>query len=180
MQKRNAGEQMGDMTVSMDTERTAVWIFALHPVPEDAIGAILLGLEEEGIPAEVGIVSGGSAESIAKQAADGSRLNVGIGIDGTGQTVVLHHRDLTADSPLFTLAADEYHRTHMRRLGVNAARLVKGNPLIFHNGHDDGVASGGAADRPHHQPDNKDQLRQDQLEELVFKVVAEILNNTQQ
>jgi hypothetical protein len=170
---------MMDMSVSMDSERPAVWIFALQPAPQDAIGSILLGLEEEGIPAEVEELPSGSAEILAKQAADGSRLNVGIGVDGTEQNVVLHHRDLPGENPLFTLTAEEFHATHMRRLGGNAARLVKGNPLILQNDPGGQAEHEEAAHHQHIQSDDMIQVYQDQLEEIVVAMVTEILENQQ-
>ena len=36
---------------------------------------------------------------MAKQAADGSTLNVGIGINGHEEKAVLHHRDLPKERP---------------------------------------------------------------------------------
>jgi hypothetical protein len=177
--KGRLGEQMTDMSISTDSERPAVWIFALQPAPQDAIGSILLGLEEEGIPAEVEELPGGSAEILAKQAADGSRLNVGIGVDGTERHVVLHHRDLPDETPLFTLTAEEYHATHMRRLGGNAARLVKGNPLIFQNDAGGHAEPEEAVHPQHTQSADMNQLDQDQLEELILAVVTEILENQQ-
>jgi hypothetical protein len=177
--KGRLGEHMMDMSVSMDSERPAVWIFALQPAPQDAIGSILLGLEEEGIPAEVEELPSGSAEILAKQAADGSRLNVGIGVDGTEQNVVLHHRDLPGENPLFTLTAEEFHATHMRRLGGNAARLVKGNPLILQNDPGGQAEHEEAAHHQHIQSDDMIQVYQDQLEEIVVAMVTEILENQQ-
>ena len=92
---------------------------------------ILWGLEEEGIPAEVQEVSGGGAVVLAKRAADMSPLNVGIGMNGAEGMVALHHRDLPAEKPLFTLTMKDVGAVQFRILGANAARLVKGEPLVF-------------------------------------------------
>jgi Dehydratase medium subunit len=56
-------------------------------------------------------------------------LNVGIGVSEARRAVALHHRDLPASQPLFVLGATDLAPTPLRRLGANAARLVKGDPL---------------------------------------------------
>ena len=111
-------------------EMPAVGIFITPPISRDTVNYILWGLEEEGIPAELKEMEGESAAVLlSKLAADSSSLNVGIGMDKS--EVVLHHRDLPREKPLFSLGAEELNRTNLRCLGANAARLVKGNPLIF-------------------------------------------------
>jgi len=47
--------------------------------------------------------------------------------------VVVHHRDLPLDSPLFLLGAEKLTQANLRCLGANAARLVKGNPLVLND-----------------------------------------------
>lgn len=111
--------------------KPAVLILAVPPLLEEAVAPVLWGLEEEGIPVEVREAKPGSAESLAKIAADASVLHVGIGIRGESGGVVLHHRDLPADQPLARLEAEECTARSLRRLGANAARLVKGDPLRF-------------------------------------------------
>ena len=110
-------------------ERPAVWIFACPPVPEGIVWAILCGLEEEGIPAELRNVPEGLAEALAKQAADGSPLAVGIGVSGIDKVVALRLRELPSGRPLFELSAETCGFEQLRRVGANAARLVKGDPL---------------------------------------------------
>lgn len=117
---------MGQRT---EQERPAVWIFACPFMPEGIVWAILCGLEEEGVPAELRNVPEGPAEALAKQAADGSPLAVGIGIGGIEKAVVLHLRELPSGSPLFQLAPETCSIEQLRRVGANAARLVKGDPL---------------------------------------------------
>lgn len=108
-------------------ERPAVLIFKAASATSEVIREILLGIEEEGIPAEVREKQSGSPLDMAKAAADGSSLNVGIGASSV--EVVLHHRDLPLNSPLFFLGAEKLTRANLRCIGSNAARLVKGNPL---------------------------------------------------
>ncbi|MBI5014453.1 MAG: glycerol dehydratase reactivase beta/small subunit family protein [Deltaproteobacteria bacterium] len=114
-----------------EEEKPAVWIFACAPVPTGVVSAILWGLEEEGIPAEVREVPPSRAKTLAKQAAVGSRLDVGIGVSGFEKKVVLHHRDLPDSAPLFDLAIEGPGYESLRQVGANAARLVKGDPLAY-------------------------------------------------
>ncbi len=89
------------------------------------------GLEEEEIPAEIEEVEENSLEILAKQAADGSKLNVGIGISGTNQMAVLHHRDLPVDKPLFSMAADKFDMTQLRLLGAKRRSIGKRKSAAF-------------------------------------------------
>ncbi len=73
----------------------------------------------------------GNAVSLAKEAAQMSPLNVGIGVDGREGTLALHHRDLPEDHPLFVLKFSEVSGDQLRKLGINAARLVKAEPLVL-------------------------------------------------
>jgi hypothetical protein len=91
---------------------------------------VLWGIEEEGIPYEIRNARNESATELAKQAANGSALNVGIAISEAGE-IVLHHRDLLAGAPLFTFSAGTLQSRELRRLGTNAARLVKRQPLVL-------------------------------------------------
>lgn len=62
----------------------AVWVFKARSVVVDAMEPMFWGLEEEGIPFEIQEVGDGSAADLAKRAADGSPLHVGIGLGGRG------------------------------------------------------------------------------------------------
>jgi propanediol dehydratase-reactivating factor small subunit len=118
------------MQPSSESERpVAVWIVAPDPVPDGLLQPILWGLEEEGIPAQIQPSAAGHVAEMAKLAADGSPLNVGIAVCGADGAVALHHRDLAAPQPLFVLREPELEPARLRRLGANAARLVKGDPL---------------------------------------------------
>ena len=127
--ERAIQERFGKQGVEMP----AIRIFIAPLVSREFINYILWGLEEEGIPAELKEMEDEtSAVLLAKLAADSASLNVGIGIDKA--KVVLHHRDLLQENPLFSLGAEELNRTNLRCLGANAARLFKGSPLIFQDG----------------------------------------------
>jgi len=120
----------------------AVWVFKARSVAVDAMEPMFWGLEEEGIPFEIQVVGDGPAEDLAKRAADGSPLHVGIGLGGKGE-VVLHHHDLPAAEPLFSLTASPAESVALRHLGLNAARLVKGQPLLLDG--TSGIASEGCS-----------------------------------
>jgi hypothetical protein len=116
----------------MDKNRPAVVINAVKPVSEEILSPVLWGLEEEGIPAQLREAERlESPVQMAKRGADDSPLNVGISIDSESRSVVLHHRDLPIDEPLFVLADNNLLPPQLRLLGLNAARLVKGEPLSF-------------------------------------------------
>ena len=98
------------------------------------VHCVCLGLEEEGIPWRcLGVEDIHDINGIAKQAADLSKLNVGLAVDEAGQIIVLHHRDLPRDKPLLTLSHKmaSLNADTLRCIGANAARLVKGNPLLL-------------------------------------------------
>ena len=73
--------------------------------------SVLLGIEEEGIPYDV--------------QAEHSRLGVGVGISKEG--VVLQHEKLDKAAPLFKIKL--YQTELFRKIGANAARLVKKMPF---------------------------------------------------
>lgn len=160
------------MTVNpstMQEKRPAVHIMTCEPPPREAIEPILWGLEEEGIPAVLHEVSHAPAAMLAKQGADMSPLNVGIGINAAEETVSLHHRDLPKDKPLFTFAMRDLQALHLRTLGVNAARLVKGNPLVLREESPVSTKDNTPARALH-----KDS---DELLEVIVRVVLELLAN---
>jgi hypothetical protein len=134
---------------------------------EREIQPILWGLEEEGIPAEVENVSSGEAVVLAKQAAHMSALNVGIAVDGIKGEIVLHHRDLAGEYPLFTLAMPDASKAQLRVLGANAARLVKGDPLIF--------IEDLPADDPVDPPAAGIKMNSNEMLDLIVRSVLEVL-----
>jgi hypothetical protein len=121
---------MPDYAPMSETRRPAVSVLTLRGRSVD-LQQVFWGMEEEGIPFEVEECPSGEVVGMAKQAAQMSPLNVGIGVDGAKGTVVLHHRDLPADQPMFVLNLREVGSAQLRRLGVNAARLVKSEPLVL-------------------------------------------------
>ena len=86
---------------------------------------ILYGIEEESVFFHTKNVNGDSSANMAARAALESRLQVGIGLDSTG-SIALHYKNMK--DPLFLIRANREKAE--RSLGSNAARLVKGIPLI--------------------------------------------------
>jgi hypothetical protein len=112
-------------------EPPAVHIRHSLDAPREVLTEISLGLEEEGIPVEFIPTRGMSYLSESKEAAMASRLNVGLGLDWASKRIALHHRDLPLQTPLFDLSGEAEVVRSLRRLGANAARLVKGDPLLL-------------------------------------------------
>ena len=87
------------------------------------------GLEEEGVPWQCEPGVAGKSEQLAYDNAQLSILGVGIG--GNQATACLYQRQMPDKEPLFQI-----HGTNLlewRRLGINAARLVKGKPFELEN-----------------------------------------------
>ncbi|HDL53367.1 MAG TPA: hypothetical protein ENH32_05275 [Proteobacteria bacterium] len=143
--------------------KPAVYIYGTGLSDSSMVEKILLGLEEEGVPAEIFEGKQGSPESMAKQAADRSPVSVGVGVDGRKGVAVLHHRDLPEKTPLFIFGPGPLEKTSLRNLGANAARLVKGNPMILAHG-SDGESNAFSPIK----------YSQEQLEQLVREAIAKI------
>jgi hypothetical protein len=129
---------------------------------------VFFGMEEEGIPFEVQQCPSGEAVGVAKEAAHMSPLNVGIGVDAEKGTIVLHHRDLPADQPLFVLRLGEASSGQLRRLGINAARLVKSEPLVLSNEPEERPKDFHLGNQP------VDDVSDDVVEEIVQRILAEL------
>ncbi|PKU24076.1 glycerol dehydratase reactivase beta/small subunit family protein [Telmatospirillum siberiense] len=123
---------------------------------------ILWGIEEEEIPAELTEMPAGTAVALAHQAAHMSSLNVGIGINGIDDVVVLHHRDLPAEKPLFVVERQSMRVRELRNIGKNAARLVKGDPMVF--------------DEENMEEETSPKMSPDELESIVSAIVRRLAN----
>lgn len=93
-----------------------------HFGQEAKLREVQAGIEEEGVPSSW-CVGAGDACSLACRGAAESPLGVGVGIGAEAMSV--HYHKLPADKPLFVLPAGDGPPA-WRRLGCNAARLVKG------------------------------------------------------
>jgi hypothetical protein len=142
--------------------KPAVMIFRDPSTSVDSIESVLLGLEEEGIPFEIREAENGSVQELAKQAANASPLNVGMAVGRHGE-IGLHNRELPAGMPLFLLSGSDLHPRDLRCLGMNAARLVKGQPLVSPD-----KAGARSTYGSHAEPSRSG------LEELISKVLDEV------
>ncbi|WP_246333915.1 glycerol dehydratase reactivase beta/small subunit family protein [Thermoactinomyces mirandus] len=111
----------------MDKEIPAIRIFFNQNIEEAKFREILYGIEEETVPFIAEKTDKDSALHLGYQAAQSSRLGVGMGI-GNDQLAVLHYERLKEDKPLFQINLND-HPVNLRVLGSNAARLVKGMPF---------------------------------------------------
>ncbi len=153
--------------------RPVVNIFLADSKAADLAQVLCLGLEEEGIPWQCSpVAEKADVTSLAKQAADLSKLNVGLAIAPGAGTIVLHHRDLPVAKPLFTLATGRLDPESLRRLGANAARLVKGNPMILDPPQPDPAAADTGKRSPGPPRAATDEVTPDQVAELAIRVLA--------
>ena len=87
---------------------------------------VLYGIEEEQIPCELTNISENDVIKRAYEAAESSRLSVGLAYDQ--KKVIVHYKNLDENKPLFKVDRKD-GLTALRHLGNNAARLVKGVPF---------------------------------------------------
>lgn len=93
------------------------------------IKEIMYGIEEEQVPFEIW-KEFHKAEDIvhtAYKAAIRSAFDVGMCCATNG--IVIHHRKLKKQNPLFYFLNQHCNPKDARTLGINAARLVKGKPF---------------------------------------------------
>lgn len=157
---------MAEYSPMSDDRRPSVRMLLTHATGVN-LQAVFCGLEEEGIPVEVQEVARGEAIALAKEAAHMSPLNVGLGVNGVEQTIALHHRDLSADHPLFVVGLRDARGGELRRLGINAARLVKGEPLVLQ----DEIAPD---PQNNHRGGGPTDVPDDLVERIVQSVLAEL------
>lgn len=111
-------------------ERLAIFICTENKITDSSIvDKISYGIEEEGIPFHIKNDDCADYKVLATKASNESQLDVGIGIDASGN-MCLHHAKLPDQYYLF----DSKHMNDpkkLRDIGVNGARLVKGIPFII-------------------------------------------------
>ena len=83
------------------------------------------GIEEEGVPWVVLSENDGQNIPIAYDASINSSLSIGISV--TGDRIIIHHKQLPDDEPVFDIS--DATASLARKLGSNSARLAKGTPL---------------------------------------------------
>ncbi|WP_321329782.1 glycerol dehydratase reactivase beta/small subunit family protein [uncultured Ilyobacter sp.] len=92
---------------------------------------VFYGIEEEGLPWLVTGSDEKDSKVLGNIASQSSKLGVGIGIGVDG--VTLHHDKLEKYKPLFTFPLSSTKET-FRMLGMNGARLIKGEPFVIPKG----------------------------------------------
>ena len=156
-------------------EKPAVLIYVRKPENNRLIHPILLGLEEEGIPWKVCSFESQDLYRLAKQAADDSRLDVGLGIDSQTNRIFVQHIGLSAEKPLLVYDSADSDHEIARQAGENAARLVKRQPLLLNTP----VSSQSEQLRPGGEPkpgENPDPLRSDEESiDLIKRIVTTII-----
>ncbi|MGI6108636.1 MAG: glycerol dehydratase reactivase beta/small subunit family protein [Eubacteriaceae bacterium] len=115
------------MNVSFESPKPEIKLFyEAGKADPRVIDEILLGIEEEGVPAVT--ESRDNVENavvLAYKAAESSHLGVGIGV---ADAVVLHYIKLGEDQPLYRIPLTK-NSERLRAIGANAARLVKRMPF---------------------------------------------------
>ena len=108
-------------------EKPRVFIYAAPGVADYCLRQVELGLEEEAVPSELRTRPEENALVLAYEAAVASPLGTGVGVGKDG--IAVHYKRLSRETPLFFIPRGELSSNESRRLGVNAARLVKGIPF---------------------------------------------------
>lgn len=114
------------MPAIYEMSKPAIHVLYSPDASEEVLRQLQYGMEEEGIPWETGTKPGADALALAWEAAQASRLEVGVGLDA--QFLILHFSKLEREQPLFRISARS-EVGQVRALGANAARLVKKLPL---------------------------------------------------
>ena len=113
------------MAMPIEMTKPNIRVLISPDASQAALRQLAYGMEEEGIPWEQGTKEGMDALAMAWEAAQASRLEVGLGLDK--QFAVLHYAKLDQSRPLYRVPARQAGQ--VRALGANAARLVKKLPL---------------------------------------------------
>ncbi|WP_291258748.1 glycerol dehydratase reactivase beta/small subunit family protein [Fusobacterium sp.] len=110
-------------------EKIGINIFYFSGIEiDERLSNILWGIEEEDIPFILKSYDEADAKILGYNGAKESKLQVGIGIGR--EEITLYHEKLKLEKPLFKY---DIHSNNdiLRALGINGARLIKGNPFII-------------------------------------------------
>jgi len=107
------------------TARPAVQLWHTRDAPADLVRAFARGCEEEGVSVAK-VLRFGSADALARSAAEASALFIGAGIDATGGIALTEQR-LGHRPPL--LIVNGATVVVARRFGTAAGRLARGRPM---------------------------------------------------
>jgi hypothetical protein len=113
--------------------KPSVWLLTDASFEESEARAVAAGCEEEGVPLAWDVKSGSSSE-LARAACLRSRLETGIGIgpDRKGAIALVS----VTSAPYLVRDADTFPR--LRWLGQTAARISKGEPVVYETEGTDG------------------------------------------
>lgn len=111
------------------TERPAILISRAPDVDEQLLRWVMVGAEEEGVPCRVVEGSGQDAVTLAYSAAQGSHVNVGVGL--AHGKIALQEAHMPATQAVMIFPLDRQAQGMARLVGCNAGRLVKRMPLRF-------------------------------------------------
>ena len=107
--------------------KPTILLYATQHISTDILKPVLYGIEEEGLPVVIEFHSG-TYMTLADLASRNSALSVGIGVDD--EAIVLTYKNIPAHQFIYRLTGYAQYPDSLRTLGVNAARLVKGNPFV--------------------------------------------------
>ena len=107
--------------------KPTILLYATEHISEDILKPVLYGIEEEGLPVVIES-HGGTHMTLADLASRNSALSVGIGVDD--EAIVLTYKNIPMHQFIYRLTGYAQYPDSLRTLGVNAARLVKGNPFV--------------------------------------------------
>jgi hypothetical protein len=94
----------------------------------ELVAAFLHGCEEESVPA-IAVSTTGSAEALARAAAEQSEISIGAGLDRAGCCALHDHRLGARDALIECHQCHKMSQLELRGLGVTAGRLVRGRPI---------------------------------------------------
>lgn len=112
--------------VEQDSKIQRVYVWCLGNQEPNLVEYIEHGLEEEGVHWAVQSGFDDDEISVAYEAALESSLKIGMSVSPDAR-IVLHHKQLPDDEPLFDVAA--VTPAIARKIGANSARLAKGTPF---------------------------------------------------
>ncbi len=108
--------------------KPTIMLYMNRTVTQDVLQPLLYGIEEEGLPVEYELRDGAYLQ-LADAASRTSALAVGIGIDD--EAIAITYKNIPSHQFIYRLRNYGQYPYSLRILGVNAARLVKGNPFVI-------------------------------------------------
>lgn len=158
---------------ALPSEKPSVWLLGDGSITEAAARGIGAGCEEEGVPLAWD-VRPGDASDLARAACMSSRLEVGIGLDSSGEAAIALVS--VTDRPYLRFPVRD--AADLRWIGQAAARISKGQPVPEkHNNNPgpvpkkrDNTAHGGAIVRTAQPPKSAPEI---DISKIVSAVMME-------